>query len=79
MLPSNIVAKRRSGWSNIFCTLNAFDDPELTKCCNLGVFCKDRNADSALEKKAEKPKEINTRMMYKYGISKSRYLNYYNS
>ena len=27
----------------------------------------------------EKLKEINTRMMYQYGISKSRHLNYYNS
>ena len=33
------------------------------------MFCKAKNADSALEKKADKANEINIRMMYQYGTS----------
>ena len=39
------------------------------------MFCNAKKADSALENKAEKPKELNIRIMYQYGTPKRGPLN----
>jgi hypothetical protein len=36
----------------------------LTRCWSLGEFCRDRNAASELEKKAERPTETKIKIMF---------------
>jgi hypothetical protein len=53
LFPNKITESKLPGSFNIFATFKALVSPILIKCVSLEVFCIVKNADSALEKKAD--------------------------
>ena len=68
LLPSKMVDSRRPGSSSMFATREAPDSPVLARWVSLAEFFSVRKAASALEKKAERYRQVTTTIrLTRYG------------